>query len=122
MPLHIRFDGEIAVLSNLGRSMNDPRYPDAGREVAGLVDEGYRKFILELRDVGEVGPPLLGLLMTITRRVRGRGGEVVLAALSRALVRYFEEMLLEDYWEMFRDVDEAGGYFTRGGEEADRPP
>jgi hypothetical protein len=29
MPLHIRFEGDIDVLSYVGRSMNDPCYTDA---------------------------------------------------------------------------------------------
>ena len=115
MPLQVRIEGDVAILSNVGRSMNDPRYPDAGKEVAALLDEGLTRFIGELRGVGEVGPPLLGLLMTITRLIRGRGGELVLAGVGRTLERYLEEMMMEEYWEMFRDVHEARTHFARGG-------
>jgi anti-anti-sigma regulatory factor len=111
MPLHIRFERNVAVLSNLGRAMNDPRYTDAGREVGGLLDQGFRHFIIELRSVGETGPPLLGVLMTITRQIRQRGGDIVLAAPSRSMRRLLDEMQMEDFWDVFRDVGEAGQAF-----------
>jgi anti-anti-sigma regulatory factor len=122
MPLHARFDGDIAVLSNVGRSMNDPRYMDAGHEVRGLLDEGFRRFVLELRGVGETGPPLLGLLMTVTRQIRLRGGEVVLAAPSRSMHDLLVEMRMEDYWDVFRNVREAVEDFRRRGDDPEASP
>jgi hypothetical protein len=113
MPLHIRFDGPIAILSNVGRMMNDPRHFDAGREVRELVAQGSRCFIIELREVGETGPPLLGLLMTMTREIRRNGGEVVLAGLSRSLEKYLGEMQMEEYWEVYRNVEEAKRHLAR---------
>src|SRR4051812_26080447 len=83
MPLHVRFVDDVAILSNLGRLMNDPRYSDAGRVVADLLSEGFRAFVIELRGVGETGAPLLGVLMTMTRQIRQEGGEIVLAGASR---------------------------------------
>ena len=34
MPLNIRTDGDIVILSNFGRLMNDPRYIDASRDTS----------------------------------------------------------------------------------------
>lgn len=113
MPLHARFDGDIVILSNWGRSMNDPRYVDARLEVQDLLDEGCRKFIVELRGIGETGPPLLGLLMTVTRLIHRHRGEVVLAGLSRSMEHFLDEMYLEDYWDVFQNVREAEAFFRR---------
>lgn len=114
MPMHVRFEGDIAVLSNFGRAMNDPRYTDAGREVRELIDGGTRKFVMELRGVGEVGPPLLGVLMTVTREIQRGGGEVVLAGVSPSMQRFLEEMRMEEFWDIFRNVREATAYFAKG--------
>jgi anti-anti-sigma regulatory factor len=122
MPLHARFDGDIVVLCNVGRGMNDPRYVDAGHEVRGLLDDGFRRFVIELRNVGETGPPLLGLLMTMTRQIRQRGGEVVLAGLSRSMKDLLVEMRMEEYWEVFRGVREAVEDFRRRGDVAGESP
>jgi anti-sigma B factor antagonist len=113
MPLHVRFDGDIAILSNVGRMMNDPRYFDAGREVRDLLSEGFRAFVIELRGVGETGSPLLGLLMTVTRQIRQHGGEVVLAGVSRSMEKFLDEMRMEEFWDVFRSVEEAKGHFVR---------
>jgi anti-sigma B factor antagonist len=112
MPLHFRCDGEIAILSNVGRLMNDPRYFDAGQQVKELLSEGFRTFIIELRGVGETGSPLLGLLMTMTRQIRKDGGEVVLAGVSRSMEKFLDEMRMEEFWDVFRSVEEAKWHFV----------
>jgi anti-sigma B factor antagonist len=107
MPVNIRVVEDVVVLSSFGRLMNDPRHFDASRDVAEMLDCGYRKFVLELRDVGELGASGLGLLTTITRRVRRDGGEVVVAHPSRGMRKVIDEMRMDDYWEVFPDVEEA---------------
>jgi anti-anti-sigma factor len=107
MPINIRVDGDAVILSNFGRLMNDPRHFDAGQDVGAMVDQGYRKFVLELRGIGEMGASGLGLLMTITRRVRLHGGDVVLASPSRSMRKMIDTMQMDDYWEIFDGVEEA---------------
>ena len=107
MPLNARFVGEVALLGNVGRSMNNPRYNDAGREVDELLDQGLRKFVIEMRAVRETGSPLLGVLMTITRRIRASGGEVVLADVSRNVREFIDEMRMDDYWDLHDSVEDA---------------
>lgn len=107
MPVHIRIEGDAAVLSNFGRLMNDPAHFDASKDARELLEEGYRKFVLELAGVNEIGDSGIGLLMTITRQVRQSGGDVVLAKVSRSMERVIEEMRMDDYWEVFPTVDDA---------------
>src|SRR5438270_88868 len=113
MPMNIRFDGDIAVLSNFARLMNDPRYFDASRDVQDILRQGYRKFVLELAGVREIGAPGIGLLTTITRQIRKSDGEAVLASVSRDLERYIEEMRMDSYWEIFASVAESIDYLQR---------
>src|SRR5262249_43753537 len=123
MPLNIRIDGDVVVLSNFARLMNDPRYVDARGDVRDLLDEGRRNFVLDLGGVRETGSSFLGLLMTLTRLVRQQKGEVVLAHLSRELERVLLLMQLDDHWDVFPSVREASGSFRRGspGTGADPP-
>src|SRR5579871_4445680 len=116
MAMNVRIDGGLAVLSNIGRLMNDPRHFDAGREVEDLLNEGVRAFVIELREVGSLGPSGLGLLTTITRAVRRDGGELVLAGVRPALAKYVEEMGMDTYWDVFTDVDDARAFFLRRGD------
>ncbi|MDX2039087.1 MAG: anti-sigma factor antagonist [Isosphaeraceae bacterium] len=107
MPLNVNFIDDVAVLSNIARSMNDPRYVDAGREVGEVVDQGCKRFVIELRSVRETGSPLLGVLMTMTREIRRQGGEVVLGDVSKSVKAFLTEMRMDDYWDLFDSVQEA---------------
>lgn len=113
MILSIRRDGDATILGNLGRFMNDPRYVDAAEEVVDLLDQGERNFIMEMAGVHETGGGFLGVLMTITREIRRRGGEVVMARVGGHVGEYLAEMQLDDYWDVFRTVDEAKRFFHR---------
>ena len=108
MAINVRIAGDgVVVLSGFGRLMNDPRHFDASRDVHELVDQGYRRFVAELRGVGTLGPSGIGLLMTLTRLVRQHDGDLVLAGVSRAMERRLDELRMDSYWEAFDDVDSA---------------
>lgn len=114
MALNIRFDGAVAVLSNFARLMNDPRYVDAARDVKDLLDQGYRHYVIELTNVRETGPSFLGGLMTISREIRNRGGDVVLARPGREVEKYLVMMQMDEYWDIFESVEEAEEFLERG--------
>jgi anti-anti-sigma regulatory factor len=119
MSLNIRTDGDLAVLSNVARLMNDPRYSTAGADLDPLLDQGIKQFAIELAGVNETGSALMGFLMTLTRRIRAAGADVVLIRCSPAVSQFVEEMQLDDYWELLPALDEAHAYFAR---ERDQRP
>ena len=57
------------------------------------------------------GSSFVGLLMTITRRIQRRSGEVVLAHLSRQTTEMLETMQMEDFWDVFPNVKDAVAFF-----------
>lgn len=107
MPVHARMEQDVVILSNIGQLMNGPRHFDASRDVEDLLDDGHRKFVVELRGTSDLGDSALGLLMTITRSVRKRGGDLVLASPSRSIEKRLDEMRLDAYWEVCDTVPEA---------------
>ncbi len=111
MPLNIRVDGDIVVLSNFGRLMNDPKYIDAGRDTSDLLEQGFTKFILDLGGFRETGSSFLGLLMTMTRRIRQHDAEAVLAHLAPVTESFINDMRMDDYWDIFKTVEEAIRFF-----------
>ena len=113
MVVHGRVDGDVAILSNIGGLLNDPRHFDAAREVRDLLDQGIRKFVVELADVRELGPTALGLLVTMTREVRRAGGQLVLARVARSVVDEIEAMRMDDYWDVADSVEEARDLLPR---------
>jgi anti-sigma B factor antagonist len=118
MPLNIRIDGNVVILSNFARLMNDPRYVDAGRDLRDLLDQGYRNFILDLGGVRQTGSSFLGVLMTLTRQIQQHGGEAVLAHVGRDSEDFLGMMLMDDYWDTFPSVEQATEFFRRGPAEA----
>ena len=115
MAINVRFDGEVAVLSNIGRLMNDPRHFDAARDVGELLDQGYRGFVLEVGGVRETGATVLGLLTTLTRQVRRDGGEAVLANVTPPMEKYLDTMRMDAYWDVFDDAEQAADFLRRRG-------
>jgi anti-sigma B factor antagonist len=113
MAIHVRFEGEVAVLSGIARLMNDPRHFDAGRDVGELLDQGYLRFVLEMGNVRETGPTVLGLLTTLTRKIRQADGEAVLANLSPPMETFLDEMRMDSYWDVFDDVEEAIAFLEK---------
>jgi anti-sigma B factor antagonist len=123
MPLNIRIDGTVVILSNFARLMNDPRYVDASRDIRDLLDQGHRNFILDLGGVRQTGSSFLGVLMTLTRQIQQHGGEAVLAHVGRDTEEFLGMMLMDDYWDTFSSVAEATEFFRRSsaGAPTDHP-
>lgn len=113
MALNIRIDGDVAILSNFARLMNDPRYVDASRDVVELLDNGVRNYVIELSGVRETGSSLLGILMTITREIRKQRGDAVVAHPSPAIEKYLAEMQMDEFWDIFPSVGEAVAFYHR---------
>ncbi len=115
MPLNVRFDGDVVVLSNFARLMNDPRYVDAVRDLGDLLDQGATKFVIDLTGVRETGASFLGLLMTLTRRIRQERAEAILANPRREMTAFLiDEMQMEEYWDIFPSIEEAVEFYRRG--------
>jgi anti-sigma B factor antagonist len=113
MAIHVRFEGQVAILSGIARLMNDPRHFDASRDVGELLDQGYLRFVLELGNVRETGPTVLGLLTTLTRKIRKADGEAVLANVSPAMEKFLDEMQMDSYWDIFDDAGEAIAFLAK---------
>ncbi|MGE3818020.1 MAG: STAS domain-containing protein [Isosphaeraceae bacterium] len=117
MPMNVREEGSLIVLSNFGRLMNDPRYVDAARDVGALLDEGHRRFVIDLDSLRDLSDVALGLLTTITRRIRQREAEAVLIHVHRDVLRHLDEMRMDDYWEIFDDYKEIEAFFKEDDPE-----
>lgn len=119
MALNIRLERGATILSNFARLMNDPKHFDAASDVGDRLDAGEREFVMELHGVHETGASFLGLLMTITREVRRRGGDVVIARPGPAIRRLLLDMQLDDHWDVFESIEEAVEFYRRHDAEVD---
>ena len=60
--------------------------------------------------------------MTITREIRQRGGEAVLARPSKDVEKYLTMMQMDEYWDIFGSVEEARKFFDRDPGGVSQPP
>ena len=116
MPISVRYEGDVAVLGNFARLMNDPRHVDALRDVRALLDEGCRRFVLDLGGVRDVGTSALALLTTLTRLIRQYDGDAVLAHAGPRVAAFLETMRMDAYWDFFPTVDDALAFLGPGPE------
>lgn len=113
MPLNIRTEGDLAILSHFGQLLNDPKHFDASRDLQELLEQGYRNVVLDLRGVREMGATSMGLLTTLTRLVRQQGGEVVLANANHGTKDFIEMMRMDAYWDLFDSLEAAKSFYRR---------
>ena len=113
MAIHVRFEGEVAILGGIAGLMNDPRHFDAGRDVGELLDRGILRFVLDMDHVRETGSTVLGLLTTLTRKIRQADGEAVLANLTRPMEKFLDEMRMDAYWDVFDDAESAVEFLAK---------
>ncbi|SIO36173.1 anti-anti-sigma factor [Singulisphaera sp. GP187] len=113
MPLNIRTEGDLAILSHFGQLLNDPKHFDASLDLKELLEQGYRHVVLDLRGVREMGATSIGLLTTLTRLVRQQGGEVVLANANHGTKDFIEMMRMDAYWDLFDSLEEAKSFYRR---------
>lgn len=111
MPINVNYEGDVLILSNFARLMNDPRHFDAVRDVRELLDQGHRKFVLDLKNLREIADAGLGLLTTLTRLIRQHSGDAVLSNVRKEAMQYLDEMRMDAYWEIFESDTEATDYF-----------
>jgi anti-anti-sigma regulatory factor len=114
MAVNTRLDGDVVILSNFARLMNDPKHVDAARDIRTLIDEGRRLFVLDLSNLRDIGPAGLGLLTTLTRLARQHGGEAVLSGLTSQAEVFVEEMRMDSYWDAFPTTEAAAEFLRRG--------
>jgi len=75
--------------------------------VTGYVDQGFRKFVLNLNDVEYMDSAALGGIVQSYGLVLRRGGRFVLCSCAPRLQRLFETTKLHRVFEVYAAEDEA---------------
>ena len=102
---------DVTILDLDGRlSLGDgsSTFRDGVREV---IWEGHKKLLLENSGISYTDSSGLGELVSAFTLVQNRGGELVLAALTKSLTGVMQMTHLDSVYPVFREVDEALRYF-----------
>jgi anti-sigma B factor antagonist len=81
--------------------------PQLRQRVVGLVGDGDTRIILDLAGVDFVDSVGLGVVVAALKRVRSRGGDVVVAGAAPRVREVFEITRLDEIVALFPDVDDA---------------
>jgi anti-sigma B factor antagonist len=81
--------------------------PRLRQQMVSLVGEGHTRIVLDLSQVDFVDSIGLGVIVSVLKRVRGRGGELVLVGAIPRVRALFELTRLDEILELHDRLDDA---------------
>lgn len=104
MEIPIERRGDTLVVSVPGQLTVGNRQ-ELKEKVLDQVERGAQRFLIDLRQTGYIDSSGLGVLVSVAKKIRERGGEITLANLNAELRSLFrltkldEQFTLEGGWE-----------------------
>jgi anti-sigma B factor antagonist len=77
------------------------------QKVLDALEEGSRKFIIDFSKTGYIDSSGLGVLVSLSKKIREQGGELRLAGLNADLQTLFELTKLDTLFAITRTAEEA---------------
>lgn len=76
-------------------------------QIEALIEEGHRKFVLNLEELTWINSSGLGLFIGARRLVDEAGGQMVICNVNKRIMDIFEITALSTVWKIFPDVESA---------------
>ena len=76
-------------------------------KVLDALEEGSRKFVIDFSKTGYIDSSGLGVLVSLSKKIREQGGELRLAGLNADLQTLFELTKLDTLFSITRTAEEA---------------
>lgn len=89
MAFHLRKDGDVTVVDVDGQLIVGNRQ-ELKQAVLEELDGGARKFLIDFSNTGYIDSSGLGVLVSLSKKIREQGGELRLASLNEDLRTLFE--------------------------------
>jgi anti-sigma B factor antagonist len=80
---------------------------DLKKRVLDALEAGDRKFVIDFADTGYIDSSGLGVLVSLSKKIREAGGDLRLAALNEDLRTLFELTKLDTLFSIVATADEA---------------
>lgn len=77
------------------------------KEVLGQLEGGERKFLIDFSQTGYIDSSGLGVLVSLSKKIREQGGELRLASLNEDLRTLFELTKLDTLFQISKSRDDA---------------
>jgi anti-sigma B factor antagonist len=102
-----RMEGDIAVISVSGKLMGGPESDALRNEVKNLIDEGKRKFVVNLKGVPWINSTGLGALMAVYTSIQRSEGVLRLCHVSDRIQSLFMITKLLTIFDTYPTEEEA---------------
>ncbi len=106
MSFKARKDGKVTIIDVDGQLIVGNR-DELKRMVLDELEQGARRFVVDFARTGYIDSSGLGVLVSLSKRVRQEGGELRLSSLNEDLQRLFELTRLHTLFEIRATLEEA---------------
>lgn len=106
MSFAIKKQGDVCVVDVEGQLIVGNRQ-ELKQKVLDEIERGERKFLVDFSQTGYIDSSGLGVLVSLSKKIREAGGELRLASLNDDLKTLFELTKLDTLFHIAGDRDEA---------------
>jgi anti-sigma B factor antagonist len=106
MNFEVTKEGDVTVVEVTGQLIVGNRQ-ELKDDVIKLLDDGERKFLIDFRDTAYIDSSGLGVLVSLSKKIREKGGEMRLSNLNEDLRTLFELTKLDTLFVIADSRDQA---------------
>lgn len=106
MAFHVSREGEVTVVDVDGQLIVGNRQ-DLKQTVLKELENGDRKFLIDFTNTGYIDSSGLGVLVSLSKKIREQGGDLRLASLNEDLRTLFELTKLDTLFQIADSREEG---------------
>jgi anti-sigma B factor antagonist len=106
MSFQVSQQGDVTLVEVEGQLIVGNRQ-DLKNQVLEQLESGDRKFVIDFANTGYIDSSGLGVLVSLSKKIREQGGELRLSSLNEDLRTLFELTKLDTLFRIADDKDEA---------------
>lgn len=110
MTFQVHTEGDVTVIAVDGQLIVGNRQ-ELKQTVLDALEEGSRKFLIDFAGTGYIDSSGLGVLVSLSKKIREHGGELRLANLNDDLRSLFELTKLDTLFQISKSREEAQASF-----------
>jgi anti-sigma B factor antagonist len=110
MTFQVKTEGEVTVIAVEGQLIVGNRQ-ELKQTVLDALEGGARKFLIDFSGTGYIDSSGLGVLVSLSKKIREHGGELRLANLNDDLRSLFELTKLDTLFQISKSREEAQASF-----------
>ena len=106
MSFEVSKSGDVTLIEVEGQLIVGNRQ-ELKQQVLEQLEDGDRKFVIDFADTGYIDSSGLGVLVSLSKKIREQGGELRLSSLNEDLRTLFELTKLDTLFRIADDKEQA---------------